>query len=140
MALAVVRDLRAARAPAGPDELAAFETDTLAGLVLARAAAGLADSTIAGEVIHLEQVRAWLGRPLWTMQPCPCRKRHPYSSCRMLVLMEHPTEPVVSSYVKARDLVRRHQRRGQWLERAGVRDALMRPVPVVELLELPQGA
>jgi hypothetical protein len=67
--LAVVRDLRAARAPAGSDELAAFETDTLAGLVLARAAAGLADSTIAGEVIHLDQVRAWLGRPLWTMQP-----------------------------------------------------------------------
>ena len=69
MALAVVHDLREARAPAGPDELAAFETDTLAGLVLARAAAGLADSTIAGEVMHLEQVRAWLGRPLWTMQP-----------------------------------------------------------------------
>ena len=69
MALAVVHDLREARAPAGPDELAAFETDVLAGLVLARAAAGLADSTIAGEVIHLEQVRAWLGRPLWTMEP-----------------------------------------------------------------------
>ena len=69
MALAVVHDLREARTPAGPDELAAFETDALAGLVLARAAAGLADSTIAGEVIHLEQVRAWLGRPLWTMQP-----------------------------------------------------------------------
>jgi len=69
VALAVVHDLREARAPAGPDELAAFETDTLAGLVLARAAAGLADSTIAGEVIHLEQVRAWLGRPLWAMQP-----------------------------------------------------------------------
>ena len=55
----------ARRAPwPGPDELAAFETDTLAGLVLARAAAGLADSTIVGEVIHLEQVRAWLLRPL----------------------------------------------------------------------------
>ena len=53
--------------------------------------------------------------------------------------MKHPTESVVSSYVKARDLVRRHQRHGQWLERAGVRDALMRPVPVVELFELPQG-
>jgi hypothetical protein len=69
VSLAVVRDLREARAPAGPDGLAAFETDALAGLVLARAAAGLADSTIAGEVIHLDQVRAWLGRPLWTMQP-----------------------------------------------------------------------
>ena len=65
----MIHDLREARAPRGPDELAAFETDVLAGLVLARAAAGLADSTIAGEVIHLEQVRAWLGRALWTMQP-----------------------------------------------------------------------
>jgi integrase len=69
MALAVVRDLREARVAADPGELAAFETDVLSGFVLARAAAGLADSTIAGEVIHLEQVRAWLGRPLWTMQP-----------------------------------------------------------------------
>ena len=57
----------------------------------------------------------------------------------MLVLVKHSTESVASSYVKAGDLVRRHQRRGQWLERAGVRDALMRPVPVAGLLELPQG-
>jgi integrase/recombinase XerD len=35
LALAVVRDLRDARAPAGPDEIAAFETDALAGFVLA---------------------------------------------------------------------------------------------------------
>jgi hypothetical protein len=66
-------------------------------------------------------------------------KTHPYSSCRMLVLMKHPTESVVSSYVKARDLVRNHKRHGQWLERAGIRDSLMRPVPVAGLLELPQG-
>jgi len=69
MGFAVVRDLREARGAAGPEELAAFETDVLAGFVLARAAAGLADSTVAGEVIHLEQVRGWLGRPLWEMQP-----------------------------------------------------------------------
>ena len=69
MGLAVVRDLREARAVAGPEELAAFETDVLAGFVLARSAAGLADSTIAGEVIHLDQVRTWLARPLWEMQP-----------------------------------------------------------------------
>ena len=65
----MVRDLREARAPAGPEELAAFETDVLSGFVLARAAGGLADTTIAGEVIHLEQIRAHLGRPLWSMQP-----------------------------------------------------------------------
>ena len=69
MSLAVVRDLREARAPAGPDELAAFETDVLAGFVLARAAAGLADATIRSDVLHLEQVRAWFGRPLWDMEP-----------------------------------------------------------------------
>jgi integrase/recombinase XerD len=52
-----------------PDELAAFETDVLAGFVLARAAAGLADATIRSDVSHLEQLRAWFGRPLWGMEP-----------------------------------------------------------------------
>ena len=65
----MVRDLRDARAVACPDELAAFETDVLAGFVLARAAAGLSDGTISSDVIRLEQVRAWLGRPLWDMEP-----------------------------------------------------------------------
>ena len=69
MGLAVVRDLRELRSPAGPDELAAFETDVLAGFVLARASAGLADGTIRSDVGHLEQVRTWLGRPLWDMEP-----------------------------------------------------------------------
>jgi integrase/recombinase XerD len=59
LSLAVVRDLRVA---------AAFETDELVGFVLARAA-GITDSTIASDVRHLEQVRAWFGRPLWQMQP-----------------------------------------------------------------------
>ena len=69
MSLAIVRDLRDVRSPAGPDELAAFETDVLAGFVLARAAAGLADVTIRSDVSHLEQVRSWFGRPLWDMEP-----------------------------------------------------------------------
>ncbi|MGJ6966951.1 tyrosine-type recombinase/integrase [Streptosporangium sp. G11] len=69
MSLSVVRDLREARAPVGPEELAEFETDVLAGFVLARAAASLSDATISSEVIHIEQVRAWLGRPLWSMEP-----------------------------------------------------------------------
>ena len=67
--LAVVRDLRDVRAPAGREELGAFETDVLAGFVLARAAAGLSDGTISSDVIHIEQVRAWFGRPLWDMEP-----------------------------------------------------------------------
>ena len=55
----------------------------------------------------------------------------------MPVFVEDAAESVVSSYVKAGDLVRRHQRHGQWLERPDVCDALMRPVPVAGLLELP---
>jgi hypothetical protein len=56
LALAVVRELRERRAPVGPEELAEFETDVLAGFVLVRASAGLADATIRGDVGHLEQV------------------------------------------------------------------------------------
>ena len=69
MGLAVVRDLREMRAPASQEELADFETDVLSGFVLARAAAGLADSTVRSDVVNLEQVRAWFGRPLWEMEP-----------------------------------------------------------------------
>ena len=69
MAVEAVRDLRSRRAVASPEELEQFETDVLAGLVLARASAGLADGTIRGDVSNLEQVRDWFGRPLWEMQP-----------------------------------------------------------------------
>ena len=40
MGLAVVRDLREMRSPAGAEEIAGFETDVLAGFVLARKLAG----------------------------------------------------------------------------------------------------
>ena len=69
MALALVRDLREYRTAASAEELADFETDLLAGLVLARASAGLADSTIRNDAGHLELIRDWFGRPLWEMQP-----------------------------------------------------------------------
>jgi len=68
-ALSVVRDLREVRRPASAEELADYETDLLAGFVLARASAGLSDGTIRGEVSNLEQVREWFGRPLWEMEP-----------------------------------------------------------------------
>ncbi|MFI0451552.1 hypothetical protein [Actinomadura sp. 6N118] len=64
-----MKDLRVARAPATPEDLEALETDVLAGFMLARAAAGLSDGTISSDVVHLEQVRAWFGRPLWEMEP-----------------------------------------------------------------------
>lgn len=69
MGLAVVRDLRERRAPASLEEIAEFETDVLAGFVLARASAGLADGTISSDIGHLEQVRTWFGKPLWDMEP-----------------------------------------------------------------------
>ena len=51
MSLAPVRDLRVARAPVTAEDLAALQTDVLAGFVLARAAAGLSDETIASDVV-----------------------------------------------------------------------------------------
>jgi integrase/recombinase XerD len=67
--LALVRDLREHRAPTSAEELADFETDVLAGFVLARASAVLADSTIRNDTNHLQLLRAWFGRPLWELQP-----------------------------------------------------------------------
>jgi hypothetical protein len=69
LALAVVRDLREYRAPVSEEELAEFETDVLSGFVLARASAGLVDSTIRNDTNHLELIRDWFGRPLWEMEP-----------------------------------------------------------------------
>ncbi|MDX3230430.1 hypothetical protein [Streptomyces sp. ME19-01-6] len=69
MALAVVRDLREYRSPVSEEELAEFESDVLAGFVLARASAGLVDSTIRNDTNHLELIRDWFGRPLWEMEP-----------------------------------------------------------------------
>jgi len=69
LALAAVRDLRERRSPTTDEELADYETDLLAGFVLARASAGLADSTIRNDTNHLELIRDWFDRPLWEMQP-----------------------------------------------------------------------
>lgn len=44
MGLAAVRDLREVRGPVIPDDLVALETDVLAGFVLARSVAGLAEA------------------------------------------------------------------------------------------------
>src|SRR6266852_6414088 len=61
--------MRELRAPSSAAEVAAFETDVLAGFVLARASAGLADSTIRNDTGHLDLIRDWFGRPLWEMRP-----------------------------------------------------------------------
>jgi integrase/recombinase XerD len=69
LSLAAVRDLRTHRPPASAEELEQLEVDVLAGFVLARASAGVTDGTIRGDISHLEQLRAWFGRPLWELQP-----------------------------------------------------------------------
>jgi hypothetical protein len=69
LALAVVRDLCEQRGPVSAEELEQFETDVLAGFVLARASAGLADGTIRGDIGQLEQIRAWFDRPQWELEP-----------------------------------------------------------------------
>jgi hypothetical protein len=51
LSLAAVRDLRVARAPVTAEDLAALQTDVLAGFVLARAPTGLSDGTIASDVV-----------------------------------------------------------------------------------------
>ncbi|WP_328463634.1 tyrosine-type recombinase/integrase [Actinoplanes sp. NBC_00393] len=69
MALAVVRDLHALKGPPSESQVADLETDVVAGFVLARAAAGITDRTIEGNLTDLEQIRAWFGAPIWAMQP-----------------------------------------------------------------------
>lgn len=64
-----MRDLRELRAPAGEEELVSYEVDVLAGFVLARASAGLVDSSIRNDTNHLELIRGWFGRPLWELTP-----------------------------------------------------------------------
>ncbi|MBC9731408.1 hypothetical protein H8R17_44385 [Streptomyces sp. TRM68367] len=52
-----------------PQDIADFEQDLLSEFVLARAAAGIADETISGDVDALMEVRSWCGRPLWELIP-----------------------------------------------------------------------
>jgi hypothetical protein len=54
----------------------------------------------------------------------------------MFVLVEDAAEALASSYAEAGYLVRICDWFGQWVQRAGVGDALVRAVPVAELLEL----
>jgi integrase/recombinase XerD len=69
VALAVVGDLSSKRVPGSAREVEELETDAVAEFVLARMAAGLADSTIQHDLANLEQLRLWFGRPLWEMRP-----------------------------------------------------------------------
>jgi site-specific recombinase XerD len=69
LALALVGDLRERRSPASAEEIADFEVDVFSGFVMARASAGIADSTIRNETNHLELIKQWFDRPLWEMQP-----------------------------------------------------------------------
>lgn len=69
MSLAVVAPIRSRPLLQSPQDIADFEQDLLSEFVLARAAAGLADETISGDVDVLMEMRGWFGRPLWELAP-----------------------------------------------------------------------
>ena len=57
----------------------------------------------------------------------------------MFVFVQDAAEAVASSDIEPGDLVGFGERRGQCAKRSGVGQTLVRPVLVVELLELAQG-
>lgn len=57
----------------------------------------------------------------------------------MPVLVENAAEEIAAAYVEAGDRVRNSDRCGQWIQRAGILGARMRPMGVVELFEHAQG-
>ena len=67
MGLAAVRDIRPQLRLESPDEVGAFEQDLLAEFVLARASAGITDTTISADVAAVVGLREWFGRPLWEL-------------------------------------------------------------------------
>src|SRR5690348_153932 len=82
-----------------------------------------------------QKLNAQLTRTWW----CACRKSHPCRLSGMPVLVEDATEAIASVYVEAAGGSRPGDRWGQRTQRPGVRDSLVRPVGIVELLELAQG-
>ncbi len=84
--------------------------------------------------------RTWASpcwRPRW---PCACRIPPSCWSGGMLILVEGAAESRSPSYVQMGDPVRVLDRSGQRVERAGIRKTLVRPVLVIERLELAHGA
>jgi hypothetical protein len=69
------------------------------------------------------------------MQHCPCRKPYPSRSGGVFVLVEDAAEALASWYVEAGYLARICDWRGQWVQRAGVGDALVRAASVAALPE-----
>ena len=99
MSLAAVRDLRVARAPVTAEDLAALQTDVLAGFVLAgfvlaRAAAGLPDGTIASDGVMRP---AGGSLPAESGTCCPARLDGRFASTSAL----HPALRVLTSWQRS---------------------------------------
>lgn len=135
MGVELVRDLREFGSPATEDEIAALETDVLAGFVLARASAGLADSTIRVDVGALEQVRQVLGRPLWEMCPADADRLfavHLRSCAPATRASKASTLSVFFRYLELRHKVEIYHRTGHVVECP--LDELNRPASKPELM------
>src|SRR5258706_16060363 len=83
--------------------------------------------------------RAPMDREILDSEPpsarCPCREPRPCRSGGMLVLVQDAAEAIAPSYVEVGPRARIGDLCGQRVQRAGVRDALVRTVSIVELLE-----
>jgi hypothetical protein len=65
LGLALVHDMRGLRAPSDEDEVAAFETDVLAGVGSGAGLGRAGRIMIRDDTGYLDLIRDWFGRPLW---------------------------------------------------------------------------
>lgn len=72
------------------EDLAALQTDVLVGFVLARAAAGLSDGTIACDVLHLEQVRGCPSALLQAVEQRVYAERGAYVCVKPVIMGQDP--------------------------------------------------
>jgi site-specific recombinase XerD len=107
MSLAVVAPIRSRPLLQSHQDIADFEQDLLSEFVLARAAAGLADESISGDVAALMEVRGWLGRPLWELVPSDLDRFFGQDQRRLAMLTKVRKAQSVATFFEFLEL--RHQ-------------------------------
>jgi hypothetical protein len=126
----------------GPAQVAGSARLVGADGIAAAMPAGIATAMMIDRAGHYSQVQypAGSSRSCCSLtKGCACRKPHPRRSGGMFVFVEDAAEPIASLDPEPGYLVRVGERRGQWVQRPGVGEALVRPVAVVERFEFVQG-